>query len=387
MNSSIVNLCKDGGSGMSECTSAGMGHEKQCVCSFYKPSTAGNRCRFETMEEFCDRVAAQKHAKGQPILMSDLSNYVYHVVDNSGTLEPELIKEVTKTIEKMKDEKITEFDLSGQVREQMRRDRMLTFGIPRRLLFKDENGDFHAKNLKPTEDPLDYHFPYIDGDGNIRYATRKAFEEENELDPCLGCALLNYSDDCNCRSRERYLDEERYELDEEQTSLLSFHEMAHKVGKDLTRGSWIHNEWRPIDDPENDHYAEVTIQDRRVADEMHGFNRRSSWYDERIESFETIQYVMSREISKATIMERHSENLLAVVSPNQVLTDCESEHEKLLLDKEYLILYTPLGEVALLETMNFLRQKASMWRKLVPSDALPTRGDQYFNGIIRYMGK
>jgi hypothetical protein len=68
----IINLCQDGDKGMSACTKAGEGAEEQEICSFYEKSQAGSRCMYEIFGDFCDRVAAQKHAKGQPILLTDI---------------------------------------------------------------------------------------------------------------------------------------------------------------------------------------------------------------------------------------------------------------------------------------------------------------------------
>ena len=74
-NEAITNFCKDGGSGMSECSVAGQDYKSQKKCSFCKKSTGHNRCRFEIFGEYCDRVTAQKHAKGQPIMLSDVNGY------------------------------------------------------------------------------------------------------------------------------------------------------------------------------------------------------------------------------------------------------------------------------------------------------------------------
>jgi ribosomal protein L24E len=378
MSSSIINLCKDGGSGMSECTQAGLGHEKQCICSFYKESSSGTRCRFEVMEEFCDRVAAQKHAKGQPILLTDVNNYVdpepefQEMIiphDNSGRVDAETIYEAMKTIENMKV------------------DKMLTFGIDRDRLYKDENGEFHI--LEATEDILDHFIPYVDENGDIRYAESNKHKElmKETKDPCSDCCHAESKGGCDpCTTKELY------ELNKEQEEItaLRFHELAHKTAlvqiKNPPKIKWkeivddfkkeYSNQFTEECHHEDDYYSNVPIQDRRIADEMHGFSRWDSW--EKDSNFETIRYIKSRELSKANIMERHSAGFLIVVSPNQVLRFIKTEHEKLLLDKQYLILYTPTGEVAFEETMHFLRHKAYMWRRLVPKDALPSHCFNYW---------
>lgn len=362
MKISIVNLCKDGGSGMSECKQAGMGHEKQCICSFYKESSVTSRCRFEVMEEFCDQVAAQKHAKGQPILLTDVNSYAdpkpefQEWVDTSGTLDKEIIDEATKTIEEM-----------------MKRDKMLTFDIKTDRLYKDENGEFHI--LESSEDILDHLFPYVDENGDIRYAESHKHKELMETkDPCSDCCHAESKGGCDpCTTKELY------ELNKEQEEIYSLrqHEFYHKMVK--TQKSPPKIKWKGIVDVfkekylnqfveerllhHDDYYSSAPIQHRRMVNEMHSFSDWDS--SEARERFGSIHYIMSRELSKATIMERHSAGFMTVVTQDQVLTDIKSLHEKLILDKQYLVLYTPTGEIALPETLDFLQSKAYNWRNLV----------------------
>ena len=118
MNEGIVNFCQDGGSGMSPCTKAGKGFEVQTKCNFAKKSDAANRCRHEVYDEFCDRVAAQKCAKGQPFNSRELNKSEqlhYRWVDNSGTISDSDLQELIKDVKKCVGSSVIFIDEEGHI--------------------------------------------------------------------------------------------------------------------------------------------------------------------------------------------------------------------------------------------------------------------------------
>lgn len=127
---------------------------------------------------------------------------------------------------------------------------------------------------------------------------------------------------------------------------------------------------------------DLAMEHARLHDRMRGMKYRGAVkykgyikfsddsYSNSSNSDETIYYVNSRKLTRSEIMERYQEGLIIVVSSDRTGIQ-NSEYEKLLYDTEYFIFYTPVGDLAIYETLAFLHRKVYMWRTLVPKDALP----------------
>lgn len=383
--SSIINLCKDGGKGMSPCTKAGEGSAKQDICSFYEKSSIANRCMYEIFGDFCDRVAAQKHSKGQPILMSELNGdefldhptdpppmrqwgeTVQKYIDNSGTVDRETLDEVTEVIKQMKHNGIS-----------IREEKCCT--------------DIH--NHHALYDPLDEHgIPYIDSEtGDVRIArSANQLKMKTMKDPCLRCSIGHSKSGCSpCRMKDKY----NLEMDK-----LTEHEMIHRIVTNNWELSDKEGNGVPYLDPDSGevkfarkeypvhcvdhnhqmieeplphgHYAMTVRKERSSHDHEH------LYYHERDSYHETDWYLHSRRLRQSAIMERFNAGLMIVVSaktpgmPENIFT----RHESLLFDTEYLVLYDQFGKVALQASRHLLHYVIYDWRKKVPKDALPKYKD------------
>lgn len=369
----IVNLCVNGGSGMSKCDLAGQNYEQHKACSFcHGRSSGGNWCENLKYEKYCGSVAAQKHSKGEPILLSD-------AISDETPIE-DILDQWDEVLSDFIDEECEELDLEDLAS-------LIEEENP-----VDEEADFHefleAEGFEKEHmiEPVDREMYYTGPDGKLRrvgsYDHMLVMSDKVPDNPCHKCA----KEDCDahiielqCPMKRKY---ETYMLQAKKRGA-SIHMMTEAKRPSAHTHKWP-SHCIEHSDPEHTHSVVVKLSEEKekasgniYAREMYRHEMMHEQVREYNQNREVTVYINSRHLSRGAIMERYNEDLMIVVSnktpgfPERFF----SKDKSLLLDKEYLVFYDEYGEISYPETRRFLDTIACSWRRIVPKAALPKYKD------------
>lgn len=247
----IINLCINGGSGMSTCKSAELSYEQQKKCSFCTgKSTGGEYCKSLKFGEFCGSETAQHYTNPPDGLVKILNTDDEDLINKEdlqtfldyGYDEPDFDEIDLSDLEEIleEDQEVKSQDVLEYLEEEF-------LSLQPRDPFEEL-----LKKLPEKDREMYYRGP----DGNIR-KVGESFAKKTS-DPCLKCSRSLLSSGCQgCTMKDKFLIDSK---------IIFNHEMNHKVSKPFDNLNWGETLKKFIETGKDLHHY---VEGRWVSEESH----------------------------------------------------------------------------------------------------------------------